>query len=185
MNTVGPIRDYKLLKDMQDYFKCKNERDYILFLTGIYLGRRISDMLEMKVRDVRNRDYLYIREKKTGKEAKVIINPELKKAYKQYIKGKKDYEYLFASRQGNKPISRQRVWQILNQAADFFNYRDPIGCHTMRKTFGYWLYKKTKDVVSIKELLNHSDISITKRYIGIDQDTKDSIVNGLNFNSRF
>ena len=107
MNTVGPIRDFSMILDIADYLKYKNQRDYVLFMTGIYLGRRISDMLEFKVRDVKNKSYIYFREGKTNKEAKIAINDELKKIYKEYTKDKKDYEYLFKSRQGkNKPISK-------------------------------------------------------------------------------
>ena len=47
-----------------------------------------------------------------------------------------------------------------------------------------WLYQNTHDVVAIQELLNHDDPSITKRYIGINQDTKDSMVNGLSFKKK-
>ena len=186
MNTVEPIRDLDLLLDIEDYLKSKNYRDYVMFMTGIYLGRRISDMLEFRVRDVKNKDYIYFRENKTGKEARIAINDELKKIFKDYVKDKKDDEFLFASRQRDKngkrkAITRQRAWQILNDAADYFSYKDSIGCHTLRKTFGYWLYKNTKDAVAIKELLNHSDISVTKRYIGVTQDSKDSLVRNLSF----
>jgi len=51
----------------------------------------------------------------------------------------------------------------------------------MRKTFGYHLYQKTKDIVLVKELLSHSDIEITKRYIGLVQRSKDVAVNDLSF----
>lgn len=171
--------------DIADYLRAKRERDYVLFMTGIYLGRRISDMLSFKVRDVRNKNYIYFREGKTGKEARVAINEELKRIYREYTKGMKDYDYLFANTQNNKkPISRQRVWQILNEAAEYFNYRENIGCHTLRKTFGYWLYQDSKDAMAIKELLNHEDVSVTKRYIGITQDSKDGLVRGLSFKNR-
>ena len=112
---------------------------------------------------------------------------QLTRSYKQYIdycKDKKAWEYLFRGTGRKKPISRQRVWQILNEAADEFEYKDRIGCHSLRKTFGYWLYQNTHDVVAIQELLNHDDPSITKRYIGINQDTKDSMVNGLSFKKK-
>jgi len=182
MNTVEPIRDQNLVLDIGDYLKSKNNRDYVLFMTGIYLGRRISDMLQFRVRDIKNKKHIYFRESKTNKEAKIAINDELIKIYKEYTKDMKDYELLFKSREGgNKPITRQRVWQILNEAAAFFNYKENIGCHTLRKTFGYWLYKESKDVMAIKDLLNHNDISVTKRYIGITQDSKDSLVKGLSF----
>lgn len=185
LNTVEPIRDRTLILDFADYLKEKRERDYVLFMTGIYCGRRISDILPLKIRDIRDRDYIDIREEKTGKEARVLINDELKKIFKAYCKGKRDYEYVFRRSKGkNEPITRQRVWQILNDAANFFEYKDKIGCHTLRKTFGYWLYQDTGDVVGIQELLNQSDISVTKRYIGVTQDSKDSMVRNLTFNKK-
>lgn len=185
MNTVEPIRDFNLILDIADYLKDKCERDYVLYMFGLYSGLRISDILPLKVRDVRGASYISIREKKTGKEKRFPINDELQKIIKHYIKGKRDYEYLFRRTKGkNEPISRQRVWQILNDAANFFEYKDKIGCHTLRKTFGYWLYQDTKDAASIMDILNHSDISITKRYIGVTQDSKDKLMQGLSFSKK-
>ena len=56
-----------LVLDVADYLKVKNERDYLLFMFGIYTGLRISDILKFRVRDVKDKDAIYIREKKTGK----------------------------------------------------------------------------------------------------------------------
>lgn len=184
MNTVDPIRDEEYLEDFKDYFK-SNERNYVLFMSGIYLGRRIGDLLTLKVRHVRNKDYLYFREEKTNKETKIAINPDLKKIYKKYTKGKKGHEYLFKSREGeNKPISRVRAYQILNEAAKEIVYDEKIGCHTLRKTFGYWMDRNGVSIMVIKDLFNHSDVNITKRYIGINQDSKDEAINGLHFQKR-
>ncbi len=64
MNTVEPIRDMDLVWDVADYLKMRNKRDYVLFLFGIYTGLRISDILKFRVRDVKDKDAVYIREKK-------------------------------------------------------------------------------------------------------------------------
>ena len=179
---VKPITENSVILDFSDFLKNRNERDYVLFWTGIYTGRRISDILDLKVRDVRNKDRIVFKEHKTGKKADIIINPELKKIFSEYCKNKKDYDYLFPNgRKPPKPISRVRVWQILNEAGNKFCYEQPLGCHSLRKTFGYFLYKDRKDVVAIKELLNQSDISVTKRYIGVDQECQDNMVCKLNF----
>ncbi len=45
MKYVMPIEDKKIISDIGDYLMGRNERDYVLFMTGIYLGRRISDIL--------------------------------------------------------------------------------------------------------------------------------------------
>ncbi len=187
MNTVEPIKDWDLLLDIQDYLELKSQRNYVLFMSGLHLGLRISDILPLRIRDIKNQDHIYIREEKTGKESAIVINDELKEIYSKFIKGKPMNQYLFRDeRKGkpNKPISRQQVWNILNEIAKHFEYKDPIGCHTLRKTFGYWLYQDTKDVLSLKEIFNHSDISITKRYIGVTQDSKDKLVRGISYRKR-
>lgn len=184
MNTVEPIREMDLVLDVADYLRSKNERDYVLFMFGIYTGLRISDILKLRVRDVREKDYVYIRENKTGKEKRFPINAELKPVITSYIQGKKDFEYLFKSPNfPNKAISRQQAYNILTDAGKVFGIC-AIGTHTLRKTFGYHMYQQTHDAVTIKEILNHVDISVTLRYIGINQDNKDKAIRGLTFKKR-
>lgn len=181
MNTVEPIREMDLVLDVADYLKSKNERDYVLFMFGIYTGLRISDILKLRVRDVREKDYVYIRENKTGKEKRFPINAELKPIIVNYIQGKKDFEYLFKSPNfPNKAISRQQAYNILSEAGKAFGLSS-IGTHTLRKTFGYHMYQQTHDAVTIKDILNHSHLSETLRYIGINQDNKDKAIMGLSF----
>lgn len=184
MNTVEPIRDMDIVMDVADYLKSRNERDYVLFMFGIYTGLRVSDILKFRVRDVKDKDAVYIREKKTGKEKKFPINAELRPIIEDYIKGKRDFEYLFKSPNfPNKAISRQQVYNILADAGKAFGISN-IGTHTLRKTFGYHMYQQTHDAVTIKEILNHSDISVTLRYIGINQDNKDRAIKGLSFRKK-
>ena len=79
MNTVEPIRDINTVMDIADYLKSKNERDYVMFMFGIYTGLRISDILQFRVRDVKGKDAIYLREKKTGKEKRFPLNDQLLK----------------------------------------------------------------------------------------------------------
>lgn len=180
MNTVEPIRDVGKIWDIADYLKEGSERNYVMFLFGIYVGLRISDILRLQVRDVRDKKHVSIREKKTGKEKVFPINDELKPILNRYIKGKADYEYLFPSRQGDGAITRQMAYKVLNEAAKHFGL-ESIGTHTLRKTFGYHFYQQTHDIATLRDILNHADISITFRYIGINQDIKDEAMRKLSF----
>lgn len=182
MNTVEPIRDMGMVLDIADYLKHKNERDYVMFMFGIYSGLRISDILPLRVRDVRNREYISKREKKTNKEKRFPINKALRKILDAYIKDKKDYEFLFKSPSGaNKPITRQQAYNIMASAGKQFGL-DSIGTHTLRKTFGYHLYQQTDcDAALVMDILNHSDIHTTLRYIGVEQTTKDRAYKNLSF----
>ena len=64
MNFVEPIRDLDLLENICDYLQKTNVRNFILFNMGIYSGLRISDILKLKVRDVKDKNYISMREKK-------------------------------------------------------------------------------------------------------------------------
>lgn len=173
MNSVDPIRDVNDIINFIEYLKARNERDYILALTGFYSGYRISDLLSLKVKDFRDRDFFFFREKKTNKQTKIQINPILKKAANEYIyfNDLKDNEFMFKSQKGyNKPITRQRAYIILSTAAKAIGLQGSFGTHSLRKTMGYHYYQQTKDVVTLKMIFNHSSIDVTLLYIGVTQD---------------
>jgi integrase len=171
MNFVEPIRDPAMVEDIANYLKKTNERNYIMFLCGIYTGLRISDILKLKVSDVKNRNNISIREKKTQKQRIFEINPLLKRELATYVYDKEPDEYLIQSRQNyNKPLTRSMAYKILQGVAEQFNL-ECIGCHTLRKTFGYHFYRQYKDVVTLQRILNHSHPGITLRYIGIEQES--------------
>lgn len=78
MNSVEPIRNKDDIQAMKDYLKEWNERNYMLFLFGINSGLRISDILQLRVKDVSGWS-VRIREKKTRKEKSFRMTPTLKK----------------------------------------------------------------------------------------------------------
>jgi integrase len=169
MNLVQPIRDKEKIQEIKSYLKSKSHRNYILFLFGINTGMRISDILQLKVKDVQGWS-VFVREGKTKKTKEVRMPSELKKEVRTYCQGKQKSEYLFRSRIGkNKPITRGMAYVILQDIADKFGL-ERIGTHSFRKTYGYHHYKQFKDVAVLQQMLNHSDPKITLRYIGITQD---------------
>jgi integrase len=169
---VQPIRDKAIIEKMKNTLLKNSLRDYMLFETGINTGLRISDILELKVKDVKG-SHISLTEKKTSKHKKFIIANGLRRKIDRYIEGMDDDSYLFVSQKGkNKPISRIQAYRILNDAATKVGISE-IGTHTLRKTFGYHYYQKTKDVAMLQKLFSHSSPSITLIYIGINQDIMD------------
>lgn len=189
MNTVEPIRDKEKIEAMKKVLKADNYRNYLLFVLGINTGLRISDLLTLKVQDVisnkgRVRDSITIRERKTGKERKFMINKASQKAIEGFpseFRNTPPETFLFASKKGdNAPISRIQAWQVLNNAARTVGIKDSIGTHTLRKTFGYHAYQQGTDITLLQKVFNHSAPSITLRYIGITQDDIDQVYINLN-----
>jgi len=173
MNYVQPIRDKDKIENMKRVLLEANQRDYILFLLGINTGMRISDMLRLRVRDALG-DFIVIKEQKTGKANRYFVPPHIKKDLHVYMQDMEYDDFLFQGRKGyNTPITRQRAYEVLQNAARVVGLRE-VGTHTMRKTFGYHLYKQTKDVVLLMQIFKHSDPSVTLRYIGINEDSKET-----------
>ncbi|WP_420494483.1 tyrosine-type recombinase/integrase (plasmid) [Macrococcus psychrotolerans] len=182
MNSVEPIRDVKKIQEMKEalaYYG--SERDVFLFNLGINCGLRVSDMLGLKKKDIK--DYtIKLREQKTRKQKQIPLY-HLKEDIDRYIQFLEDEDYLFKSNKldsdGNdKPISRVQAYRILNHSAKSIGLSE-IGTHSMRKTFGYHYYKKTKDIALLMNLFNHSSQSVTLRYIGINQDVMNESISNV------
>lgn len=174
MKFVQPIRNPDKIEEVKNFLKSISLRNYMIFVIGINLGRRVSDIVSLKAGQLRNKDRLIIKERKTGKETYLLIPTTLQKDLKEYLKQFRDEQYIFPSRQGsNTPMSRKRVYQILKKAARHCKL-DNIGTHSMRKTFGYFHYQAFRDVAQLMLIFNHDDQRTTLRYIGIEQDQIDA-----------
>lgn len=172
MTTVEPIRSIEHLKKLENYLAKKSSRDLLMFTIGTNCGLRISDIVALKVGDVKNKTHIQIIEKKTKKFKKFPINAKLKPMFEEFTKGKRSDEALFKSRFNNR-MDRYTAYRILRGACCAVGLQEKVGTHTMRKTFGYHHYKKYKDVAMLQKIFNHSSPQITLRYIGIEQDQID------------
>ena len=178
MTTVEPIRDLNDLRKVERILKKKSERDLLFFTIGTNCGLRISDILALNVGDVSGKNYIQIIEKKTGKFKKFPINSKLKPMLENFTKGRKSEEPLFLSVFHNR-MERTQCYRIISDACKNVGIDYKIGTHSLRKTFGYHHYKKFKDVAMLQKIFNHSNPSVTLKYIGIDQDIIDDSYNNF------
>lgn len=188
MKAVEPIRDPRKINAMKRYLKGKSIRDYVLFVVGTNVALRISDLLELTWNDVldENGDFkiLILKEGKTQKIRNIKLNQSSRKAIGELLETLDTYDignYIFKSREGdNKPISRQQALNILKDAAESVGVKENIGTHSLRKTWGYHAWKSGYNPALIMETLNHSNLSVTKRYLGIRQDEINDLYDNLN-----
>lgn len=171
MRTVEPIRNESQIAEMKSsllYYGSK--RDEFLFTLGINCGLRVSDMLGLKKKNIKGYR-LKLTESKTRKYNNLSLT-HIAHQIDEYVQFLDDEDYLFKSKKSDEPISRVQAYRILSKSAKSIGLSD-IGTHSMRKTFGYWYYKRTNDVALLMTLFNHSSQRVTLQYIGINQDTLD------------
>lgn len=175
-------------------------RNKMLFLIGINIGLRASDLITLKWNFFFNdnnefKDFYTLQPKKTRKQkkfVKVFFNQTVKKAVTDYIE---DYpiedmnEYLFKSRKGDGAISERALWKIVVDVAADAKLESNYGSHSLRKTFGYHIWHNAEDkekaLVMLMTIFNHSSVVTTKKYIGIMDEEIEDVFNGLNLGLDF
>lgn len=186
MERVEPIRSEKKINDLKRYLLgAGNVRNYTLIALGINSALRISDILSLTWKDVFNYDkntfktHVEIEDPKTGKSKKFLLNKsaiEALQRFRKELSNANAQDYIFKSREGdNKPITRYMAIKIVKESCKAVGIEEHIGCHSLRKTFGYHSWKKGVPLPILMELYNHSNQAITKLYLGISQEDIDCI----------
>lgn len=147
MINVKPIKDKEVLNQFaSELLKNKHgQRDYIIFVFGIFTGLRISDILNLKVDDVKGKLKTDIVEKKTEKKRTLNLM-QLTNQIIKYLNEEHDGEskWLFPSPRNNmKPLASHQFYKIMQKTAESLGL-DYIETHSLRKTFGYSYYKKQR-----------------------------------------
>ena len=184
-----PIRDTGKVKAIIKYLdKHSFPRDAMLFRLGVNTALRISDLLKLRYKDIISpkgdfHEYINLREQKTNKAKKIALNGKIKPILTEYCSSYDLYgdDFLFFSyKNPHKAIDRIQAWRVLTPAAKYCGIEN-FGCHSMRKTFAYHLYKKNKSIAEVMEVLNHKSPLVTMRYIGINQDQIDKAYQDIYF----
>ena len=156
-------------------------RDAMLVAVGCYMGLRISDSLELRWRDIIDKEKVELTEQKTGKKRTIRLNPALKNVANEcfnelYIDNPSEYIAKGTQNGGTTHITRQRVNQIIQNIKQTYLPGKNIvfSSHTFRKTFGRRVYenecKKGRGetaLMLLADVFGHSNTNITKRYLGI------------------
>lgn len=155
-----------------------NYRMSLLLGCGSLFGLRISDLLTLSWDMLIYDEQFTIREKKTGKRRVVKINHEFQRHINNCYRALKiedDTEKCFLSQKGSV-YSIQRINSIFKDIKKNYNLKiQNFSTHTMRKTFGRKVFESAGEnanlaLVRLSELFNHSNIAITKIYLGIRQE---------------
>lgn len=190
--TVAPIKSLADIgKIKRHLLKTQQYRNYLLFVMGINVGLRISDLLSLRISDVwQNGECvgaIVLREQKTKKYRTIALNGATEEAIERYLNSLKTFnenDWLFKSRKNGNPLTKQSAHRIINQIMADCGIVGHWGTHTLRKTFAYQLYMANAEQPMILEylmkLLNHSSQQITLAYMGIEQQQLNNLVENLN-----
>ncbi|HCR86484.1 MAG TPA: hypothetical protein DIV86_07395 [Alphaproteobacteria bacterium] len=147
-------------------------RDKVLLKLIYSSGLRISEALNVTIGELDNK---FLRIKGKGNKERIVpLLDEVREdmlslielcpyTNKQHSEG-----FVFLGKQGKKldPAVFQKVVRILKNSLGFEEGTTP---HAFRHSFATHLLSNSGDILSIQELLGHSNISTTQRYTKIDK----------------
>lgn len=168
--TTKPIKDSETLLKLMNVYP-KHSRNYLLLAVCLNTGLRISDVIGLKLSDIKGSE-LNLIEKKTKKDKVVGINNDLRALVEDTAKENilDGSDYLFFNQHDKRShISRVQAFRIVHHAGQMIGIG--ISPHSLRKTFGYIHYTRTKDVAQLMYIFNHSAPNVTLKYIGIDDES--------------
>lgn len=167
-------------------------RNYTIFQVGKATLLRVSDVLRLKQTDVFDdygaiKQHAFIKDKKTGKRNTLYLKPVMMDLvmYQQWLK-RNGYEgtteWLFPSTtRPQKHIDERQFYNVMAKVGDLLdiNY---LGTHTMRKTGAYRVYVQSNyNIGLVMKLLNHSSEAMTLAYLGLDQVSREHMLDKIDF----
>ena len=186
MNKSQPIKNKEKLDRFKNFYieEEYNPRNYMFISLGLNTALRVSDLLKFTWNDVYNfdngcfRTHVKLTEQKTTKQSVIFLNSRIINSLSWY-KSKALIKFLpetfLFSNADNRHISRSPAYRIVHNAAVSCEIEGVISPHSLRKTFGYYAWKLGTSPVLLMDIYQHSSFEITKRYLGIEQDERDSV----------
>ena len=179
-----PLDAVKGLLEQPDRNIPHGRRDAVLLSLLYDTGARVQELVDLKVCDINLNDTVTI--VLTGKGGKSRIVPVMKptgELLRQYIEGNglshpaRRRNPLFTNR-GNQPLTRAGVTYILKkyaaqaQANGVKDISEEITPHWLRHSKAMHLLQSGVNLIYIRDLLGHSDVSTTEIYARADETMK-------------
>lgn len=139
-------------------------------------GLRVSELLNLELRDVLIDDRLLSVVGKGDRQRFVPMGEKAKQALDRYLSqgrpalaGRKTVSYLILNRRGGH-LSRMGFWKVLRACRIRSGVSKRITPHTFRHSFATHLLEGGADLRAVQELLGHVDIATTQIYTHVDRE---------------
>ena len=161
------------------YNKKTKERDVAILTLFLGTGIRISECVGLNVKDINLDDNSLKIRRKGGNEVVLYFSNEVKSALIEWLKVREEIETiekddpaLFLSLQ-RKRLTPRAVENLVAKYTGAVNPLKKVSPHKLRSTFGTNLYRETRDIYIVADVLGHKDVNTTKKhYAAITDDIR-------------
>ena len=140
-------------------------------LTLIYsAGLRGQEVINLKIPDVDfERKVIHIRQSKYKKDRIVPLAESMAVGLKKYLSAENPHVWLFNGKEPDGRYSVQGLSWVMRENLKKTSIKKDVNLHSLRHSYATHLLEQGLNIVTLKELLGHADITTTMLYLHVAQ----------------
>ena len=184
---LSEVEANNLLNIIDYSHRVNRERDYCIYTLLLNLGLRISELLNIKFKDIHNDSIKILG--KGNKERIVFLNKVSKASIDQYLEVRNKKwsntldDYLFISTRGTQ-LSARTVQLSIKKYCSMANINGDCTPHKLRHTMATLLLKNGTDVRTLQRILDHESLNTVSIYTNINDEDVRRAIEGNPLNRR-
>ena len=157
--------------ELKQLFSAPNLLKQRIVLTLIYsAGLRGQEVINLKISDVDfERMTIHIRQSKYKKDRIVPLSPTMAIGLKKYLDAEKPHIWLFNGKQPGSMYSMRGLSWVMRENLKKTSVAKDVNLHSLRHSYATHLLEEGINIVSLKELLGHAEITTTMIYLHVAQ----------------
>lgn len=142
-----------------------------IVLTLIYsAGLRGQEAINLKISDIDfERKTIHIRQSKYKKDRIVPLSNYMAQGLKKYLSAENPHIWLFNGKEPDGRYSMRGLSWVMRENLKKTSIKKEANLHSLRHTYATHLLEEGVDIVTLKNLLGHAEITTTMIYLHIAQ----------------
>ncbi len=158
-------------KELKELFTAPKLLKQRIVLTLIYsAGLRGKEVINLKISDIDfERMTIHIRQTKYKKDRIVPLSPTMATGLQKYLRAENPHVWLFNGKQPDSQYSIRGLSWVMRENLKKTSISKDVNLHTLRHTYATHLLEEGLNIVTLKDLLGHADITTTMIYLHVAQ----------------
>lgn len=158
-------------QELKELFRTPKLLKQRIVLTLIYsAGLRGQEVINLKISDVDfERTTIHIRQSKYKKDRILPLSPTMAIGLKKYLKAENPHIWLFNGKQPESKYSVRGLSWVMRENLKKTSITKDVNLHSLRHSYATHLLEEGLNIVTLKELLGHAEITTTMIYLHVAQ----------------
>ena len=157
--------------ELKELFRTPALLKHRIVLTLIYsAGLRGQEVVNLKLSDIDfERKTIHIRQSKYKKDRIVPLSDLMAKGLKKYISAEHPHVWLFNGKEPDGRYSVRGLSWVMRETLRKTSVKKDVNLHSLRHSYATHLLEEGLNIVTLKELLGHAEITTTMIYLHVAQ----------------